>query len=137
MRVMVDLNVLLDVFQERVPHYEASARAISRIVGGDIVGYMPAHAVTTIYFLSRRYAGRQTAEEIVDWLLESFTLAAQGQRTFRRARGLAMDDFEDASLASSAEESGCDAILSRNVPDFRGSPVAAITPDELLAQLDR
>ncbi|MCP3959966.1 MAG: hypothetical protein GY719_19140 [bacterium] len=55
--------------------------------------------------------------------------------TFVRARSLSFTDFEDAALASAAEAAGCTQIVSRNVADFAGSPISALTPEELLAVL--
>jgi hypothetical protein len=49
---------------------------------------------------------------------------------FERASGL--KDFEDAVVASVAEATGSEYIVTRNVPDFAGSPVTAITPTEFL-----
>jgi hypothetical protein len=43
--------------------------------------------------------------------------------------------FEDAVVASVAEATGSDYILTRNVPDFAGSPVPAMTPTEFLETL--
>jgi hypothetical protein len=43
-----------------------------------------------------------------------------------------MKDFEDALVASVAEVTGSDYIVTRNVPDFAGSPVPAMTPTEFL-----
>ena len=44
-----------------------------------------------------------------------------------------MDDFEDAVVAASAKLSGCDYVITRNVQDFRLSPVSAVPPAEFLA----
>jgi hypothetical protein len=46
-----------------------------------------------------------------------------------------MNDFEDALVATVAEVTGSDYIVTRNVPDFAGSPVPAITPAEFLETL--
>jgi hypothetical protein len=45
---------------------------------------------------------------------------------------LPLSDFEDALVASIAEATGSDYIVTRNVPDFAGSPVQAISPTEFL-----
>jgi len=63
MTVLVDLNVILDVVQRREPHYTDSAVLLSKIVEGDLDGPVPGHAITTIYYLVRRYAGRERAEQ--------------------------------------------------------------------------
>jgi predicted nucleic acid-binding protein len=42
-KVTVDINVLLDVFQKREPHYAASARVLAMIQQGELTGVFPAH----------------------------------------------------------------------------------------------
>lgn len=130
--ILVDLNVLLDVIQKREPHYRASAAVLERIVTGTTSGAIPAHAVTTVHFIVNRYADRKRADEVVDWLLERFDIAAVGGAELQTARHLAWADFEDAVVAASAISSGCSVIVTRNVRDFRNSPVPPMTPDEFL-----
>lgn len=136
MKWMVDLNVVLDVLQQREPFYRASAKVMSRIVKGEAIGCLPAHAVTTIHYIAKRHAGLEAADEAIDWLLANLEIEPQGRGTFVRARILPFKDFEDAALASAAEAAGCSQIVTRNVADFAGSPVPALTPEELLAGLE-
>ena len=135
MRLMYDLDVLLDVVQKREPHYRASAVAVSKVVEGEVAAVFPCHGVTTIHYLIRRYVGTGQADEVVDWLLARFTIAPAGHSEVSRARGLSMRDFEDAVLTAIAESTRCDAILTRNVADFSGAPLRAITPEEFLLDL--
>ena len=131
MKVLVDLNVLLDVIQKREPHYPASASVLSNIARGEIEGAVPGHALTTVYYLVSRLAHRETANEAIDWILGDFEVVGQGRDIMLRARGLPMEDFEDAVVAAAAEAIHCDWVVTRNVTDFHASPIPAITPKEL------
>lgn len=91
--------------------------------------------MTTIHYIARRHAGRKAADDAIDWLLANLEVEAQARGTFVRARSLPFEDFEDAALASAAEAAGCTHIVTRNVADFAGSPIPALTPEELLAAL--
>lgn len=71
----------------------------------------------------------------MDWLLEHFDVPAADKAILRRARGLPLKDFEDAVVASVAEKHACDYIVSRNVPDFFGAPVPAVSPGDFLRVL--
>lgn len=134
MRLMFDINVLLDVYQRREPFYPTSARALSRVAEYKAIGCLPSHALTTFYYVVQRFAGKQRANELVDWLLVHFEIVPQDKFQFSRARTLDMEDFEDAAMATAAEAAKCEFILTRNVKDFWASPVQAITPEEFLAQ---
>jgi predicted nucleic acid-binding protein len=134
--VLVDLNVLLDVIQRREPHYAASAGLLSRIAGGELQGAVAGHALTTIYYVVSRFAGRASADQAVDWILGDLEVVAEGRNLFLRARSLEIEDFEDAVVAAAAEQARSDRIVTRNVDDFEHSPVRAATPLELLAELE-
>ncbi|HTG45074.1 MAG TPA: PIN domain-containing protein [Verrucomicrobiae bacterium] len=137
MKVVLDLNVVLDVVQNRAPFYQASAQVLSRARTGEIASTLPTHAVSTIHYVVAKAATKAKADQTVDWLLTHFEIGVADKTVFRRARELNLVDFEDAVVASLAEASQCDYIVTRNLPDFSGSPVAAITPRDLLAILMR
>jgi predicted nucleic acid-binding protein len=134
MRLTLDLNVLLDVVQRREPFYFASARVLSKVVERKEIGLLPGHALTTLHYIIRKATSKERADEFIDWLLAHVEIVPQDKFLFARARALAMTDFEDAALAAAAEAAECDLILTRNVTDFAGSPVQAMTPEEFLVQ---
>ncbi len=96
MRALFDLNVFLDVLQERKPHYTSSAAVLSNALTGDIIGVIPAHGVTTLYYLVARHMNKARANSLVDWLIDRFDIAPVDRATPVRARSLKMRDFEDA-----------------------------------------
>ncbi len=130
--ILVDLNVVLDVIQQREPHFRASSALLGEVIRGDTAALLSAHALTTVHYIVGRYQGRAKATEVVDWLLTHFGIASTGRAELVRARALDWPDFEDAVVAAAAESAGCARIVTRNVGDFRGSPVPALTPEEYL-----
>lgn len=134
--ILIDLNVLLDVIQQRQPHYHASGVVLTRIINGHAAGLLPAHAFTTIHYIVGRYRDRDKADAAIDWLLNHFEVAAIGARELKRARELNWPDFEDAVVAATAQTNACQTIVTRNVDDFQHSPIAALTPHEYLLEND-
>jgi predicted nucleic acid-binding protein len=132
MKIMIDLNVLLDVVQKRTPDYYASSAVLSKVLNHEVSGFLPGHALTTIYYLVSRYSNKRRADEVIDWMLMHFEVVSADKPVFARSRGLKMNDFEDAVVASLAESAGCDYIVTRNVSDFKSSPIIALTPEEFL-----
>jgi predicted nucleic acid-binding protein len=132
-KVTVDINVLLDVFQKREPHYAASARLLAMVQQGEMTGVFPAHGFTTLYYLVRKHASRPDAETAMDEILKHFEVGNLDVDGWSRARSLPMPDFEDAVVAVVAEESASEFIVTRNTGDFTYSPVIAITPVEFLS----
>ena len=134
MRVTVDINVLLDVFQKREPHYAASARVLAMIQQGEINAVFPSHGFTTLYYLVRKHASRMDAEAAMDRVLGNFEVGNLELDGWVRARALPMPDFEDAVVSAVAERSGSRFIVTGNTSDFIRSQIPAITPMELLGQ---
>ena len=132
MKIMVDLNVLVDVLQKRLPFFAASSKVCGAVAEGTVSGCLPAHAATTIFYLIRRNAPQDVAERGMDWLLRTFDVAPLDKLVLTAARNIRMKDFEDAVVVASAEKEKCDFIVTRNIGDFSASPIKAITPDEFL-----
>ena len=135
MKITVDLNVLLDVAQNRLPHYHASEEVLHRARAGECEAVFPGHAITTLHYILEKWSSTQLANQTIDGLLADFIIHSSDKTNFHRARQLQLKDFEDAVVASVAEATGSNHIVTRNVADFAGSPVPAMTPTEFLEAL--
>jgi predicted nucleic acid-binding protein len=134
-KVTLDINVFLDVFQKREPHYAASAQVVSIVTAGTLAGVCPAHGLTTLYYLVRKHASKPEAEAAMDQVLRHFQIGNLDSAGWQEARRLPFADFEDAVVATVAKATESVFIITRNVGDFAGSPVPAIAPAEFLSQL--
>ena len=132
-KIMIDLNVVLDVIQKREPHYNASAKVLARAHKREFTGVVPSHALTTIHYVVAKYKDNHTAAQTVDWLLAAFEIGTVGKKEFLQARTLKMADFEDAVVVSAALSCDCEMVVTRNVADFTNSLLPALTPEEFLA----
>ena len=135
MKVTVDLNVLLDVAQNRLPHYHASEEVVHRVRRGEFAAVLPGHALTTLHYILEKYSGTALANQTLDGLFADFAIHPVDKANFQRARQLPLSDFADAVVAVTAEVTRSDFIVTRNVADFVGSSVPAITPIEFLEHL--
>jgi len=135
MKAMFDTNILLDVFQNRQPHYGASAACLNEVLYGQAEGSIPAHAMTTFHYVLRKYRDEDTARDAIRWLMKHFCAASCDHAVLEAACASGMTDFEDAVVAFSAERAGCICIVTRNVNDFRGSPIPAFSPEQFLDRL--
>ena len=132
MKLMFDLNVVIDVIEKRMPHVHYSAIVISEALYNRISGLLLGHGLTTAYYLIAKAKGAHVANQKIDWLLAHFDVISADKALFQHARSLSFDDFEDAVVAVLAEVAACDYIVTRNVPDFKHSPIPAITPEEFV-----
>jgi len=132
-RVLVDINVVLDVLLDRQPHADDAAELWSVLEDGQAEGLLSAHAITTLHYLNTRVVGPRVARETTDNLLSVFDVAAVDRSVVTAALALAWRDFEDAVTAAAARRAKCDAVVTRNPRDFKRSPVRVLTPPEAVA----
>jgi predicted nucleic acid-binding protein len=128
-RILLDINVVLDVLLDRKPHVTASAAVWAAIENGAAEGLLAAHALTTIYYLIQKEKGVREAKRTVSAMLRVFGVAAVDAAVIQDALALAEPDFEDAVTSSAANYAGCDAIVTRDPRGFRQSPVRTFTPE--------
>ncbi len=133
-RLLLDLNIVLDVVLDRAEAASA-ARLWAALERGKGRGFVPAHGVTTIFYLVSRAQGAGFARRATDGILRTFAVAPVDEKVLRRALSLGWADFEDAVCASAAEMCGCDAIVTRDTKGFVDSPVRIIDPPTALAWL--
>lgn len=135
MKVLLDIDVVLDVLADREPWAEDSAAVLSRVESGDVEGVIAAHTVTTLHdLLGRELAARKAARALSD-LLGLVGVVPLDEDRLRHALAMGWDDFEDAVQAASAEAAEVDYLITRNTSDFAGSPVRVLSPAAFLALL--
>jgi predicted nucleic acid-binding protein len=134
-RILLDVNLVLDVLLDRKPHVEAASDVWGAVEIGRAQGFLSAHAVTTDHYLNGRVVGARRSRETTESLLSVFEVAPVDEAVMRSALALGWHDFEDAVTAAAAQRARCAAIVTRNPGDFRRSPVRVLTPIEAAAWL--
>jgi predicted nucleic acid-binding protein len=135
-RIMVDVNVVLDALLDRRPHAASAIALWERVELGAVQALIPAHGVTTIYYLAARQRDATFARRVVADLLTVFGVAPVDGKVLHRALTLASRDFEDAVCAAAAEASKCDTIVTRDPGGFPTEPIALTSADAMVAWLD-
>jgi hypothetical protein len=96
---------------------------------------VPAHGVTTIFYLLEKARDAAFAREGIERLISVFAVAQVDDNVVRRALALAWPDFEDAVCAAAAEASGCDALVTRDPEGYPNAPFPVIDPAAALSWL--
>ena len=56
MDILIDANIILDVFFQRSPFYEKSLQILQYCENGRVEGFVSAHSVTTMWYVLRHVA---------------------------------------------------------------------------------
>jgi predicted nucleic acid-binding protein len=128
-RVLVDVNVILDVLLDRPPYAVASRAIWAAIELRWAEGLLAAHAVTTLDYLMRKELGVAGSRRALRALLRIFTVAGVDHAVIQSALDAHPPDFEDSVTAAAALAARCDLIVTREPKGFRASPVPVFTPE--------
>ncbi len=133
MKVLFDTNVLLDALLARVPFVDDAAYLLGAVESGKIQGFISATTVTDVHYLVKRQTkSAETAIATIVKLLVLMEVCLVDRNVIERAVALNLVDFEDAVQVASAMQAGLDAIVTRDMAGFVGSPILVMSPEELV-----
>lgn len=130
MRLLIDINVLLDVALQR-PGAPASAGLLA-LCGRQHEAWLAWHSVATLAYLLERQQSAISGRDFIRGMLDWADVARTGRPDALAALELPMRDFEDALQVAAAMVCGAQFIITRNERDFKTSPVPALNPEAFL-----
>lgn len=133
LNLMIDSNVVLDMFLERVPFFSMSVRAISlsKTYENEVNHFISAASVTDIYYLTQKNLKNPAAVcELFKILFEFVKVVDVTAEDIRKAFALNWKDFEDSVQYAVAVRNNFDGIVTRNMQGFVGEEVKIFTPEE-------
>jgi len=144
-QVLLDLNVILDFFQDRAPHAEAAERLFAAAREQRLSLWISGDAPSTLcYVLEKQFRQRREskphlkAQGIIRRLLDHVSVAPVTKGSLERAISFGMEDYEDAIQAAAALEAGVGTLVTRDLPGYRDLPpglLAVLSPLEALGLL--
>ncbi len=136
MKLIFDTDVVLDLLLDRPPHSEAAAKLFSRVESGEgIAGYLCATTLTTIYYLIAKALGARRAEVEIGKILSLFEVAPVNRAVLEGALRGHFPDYEDGVVHKAARQVGANAIVARNVRDYKNSSIPVYSPVEFVKML--
>ena len=98
MKVLFDINVVLDIVGKRLPFYEDSRAAFLKSVERGAKPMLALHAYATLYYLLGSPDTRAARDAAMEWIFEEFDVASEGEAELTAARSYGMSDFEGMRL---------------------------------------
>ncbi len=132
--VLIDTDVLLDVFYNRMPFAGDAAAVLSLCEDREIAGYVTPVMLSNLYYLLRKTADHKTVIAQLRKLITVVDVLHVGRPAVEKALQSDFLDFEDALQHFAGIEDGrIQCIITRNVKDFQKSSVSVLTPAQFLA----
>jgi predicted nucleic acid-binding protein len=135
--LLVDTDVLIDLALDREPFAGPAAALFELLERRPGLAWIAWHTASSFYYLVAPERGPGGARRFLAELTGFIGVAETTTESLRTATGLALRDFEDAMQVAAALACGAERIVTRNLKDYRSSPVPAVSPKSILAELQR
>lgn len=131
--LLLDINVLLDLFLQRQPWDAEAALLLSAVENGQAEGYVAGHTITTVHYIIAKAQDRRVAAIAVTDLLRLVRVVPVDATDFHQALVLGLSDFEAAVQVAAGLKVGADFVVTRDEKHFRSGPLPPRSPGEVLA----
>ena len=132
MRVLLDTDVILDLFLDRVPFADAATTLWQGHEQRAIIAHISAITPVNLFYIARKLKGVETAQQAIGALLAALPVCPVDYNVLRTGLALPFKDFEDAVQHASATTAHLEAIITRNVRDYTAATLPVYTPEAFL-----
>lgn len=132
--IFVDTGVILDLLARREPFFFAAARLFSLAEQGNVHICVSSLAYANLFYILRKERSSAVATTILKKLCRLVTILPVDSETVASALDAEFSDFEDALQYHTAVKKGVDALVTRNIKDFKRSVIEVCTVEEFLAR---
>jgi predicted nucleic acid-binding protein len=136
MRVLLDTDIIFDFLLEREPFFQAARDLILLNTNGQFDGYISSITPVNLFYHGRKIVGAVQIRQGIGDLLKLVRVCPITHASLIQALSLSFVDYEDAVQHSSAAESGLDAIVTRNLKDYKNATLPVFSPSDFLKKLE-
>lgn len=133
--MLIDTDVLIDVALDRKPHSESACELLDRLELRPQRAFIAWHTASNFYYIVASKRGTADTRRFISELLSYVRVAPVDTVALRFATSIPLSDFEDAMQVAAARACSSRHIVTRNVRDYRLSPIPAITPQQAVSDL--
>ncbi len=128
-KLFLDTNVILDFLGNREPFAEHAAIIFDQAEKGNMSIYVSALSFSNLYYILRKATNHKKAMQLLNNLNDLVTIVEVDQQITDQAMASEFRDFEDAIQDScAAKVKKLDALVTRNLKDFKKSKVSTLSP---------
>lgn len=135
MRVLLDTDVILDFLLERGPFFEAASELLELNANGTFDAYISGITPINVFYIGRKIVGAPKIREGIADLLKLVRIGSVTQESLEEALGLPFADYEDAVQHAVATSSGLEAIVTRDLGDYKNATLPVFSPPDFLNKL--
>jgi predicted nucleic acid-binding protein len=135
MRVLLDTDVVLDHLLEREPFAQAARQLLELNAQGIFDGYLSGITPINIFYIARKVMERDKLRQAINDLLLAMRVCNITHDVLNQALVLPFTDYEDAVQHASATASQVEAIVTRNLDDYKHATLPVFAPTDFLNRI--
>lgn len=136
-KILIDTDVILDFFFDRKPFSESASKIMTFCEKKEIIGFVTPVIISNVYYLLRQTAKHEKIIEKLTLLICFLEVLNVDKQVIIQALNSEFKDFEDALQNFSAEQnSEINAIITRNVKDYKNSKLSVMLPDDFIKTIN-
>jgi predicted nucleic acid-binding protein len=135
MRVLLDNDVVLDYLLEREPFVQTARRLFELNAQSVFDGYISGITPINVFYIGRKFLKRDELKRVLKDLLFAIRVCPITHAVLSQAFALPLTDYEDAVQHASATANHLDAIVTRNLKDYKKATLPVFSPVDFLKQL--
>jgi predicted nucleic acid-binding protein len=135
MRVLLDTDIVLDVIAERVPFAAAASQLLDFAERSLFEAYISGITPINIFYIARKAKSGGDLRRAIEQLLRAVRVCPVDHAVLVSALSSPIVDYEDAVQHASAVAGMLDAIVTRNLDDYKNAALPVYSPADFLDHL--
>ena len=136
MKLLIDTNVLLDVFLCREQFVADAKKLFIMKQFRDAELWIAVQSYTDLYYVGAKAHGSSRMQEILKEVFPLLNVCSIDGADISNALAEQWEDFEDCLIWRAAKKIKADYIVTRNVADFSRSDIPVLTPGEFFSTME-
>jgi predicted nucleic acid-binding protein len=134
-KVLLDSDVVIDYVVKRQP-FDTEALEIFRLLArGAFIGYITNITPINVFYVGRKIKGAEDTRRSIKRLLDILEVSVADRDLLHNSLSSKITDYEDAVQHACAEAEKLDAIVTRNLADYKNATITVYSPADFLKTL--
>ncbi|HXG83306.1 MAG TPA: PIN domain-containing protein [Pyrinomonadaceae bacterium] len=132
MRVLLDTNVVIDFVLARQPFFAEADEIFVSLQNNEFEAFVSSITPINVFYTTRKEKDKPTAFAAIEELLKVVEITGSDKHIFQNALALNFNDYEDAVQSACAAAENLDAIVTRNIKDYKNAALPVYSPADFL-----
>lgn len=133
--VFLDSDIILDMFFERYPFSEYTKLLLLECKTRKIKVSTSAIVVANLNYILSKKLGRTDTREKLKELMKWLNVLSVKSMAIEKGLNSIFSDLEDAFQYYTAERFECDAIITRNIKDYKHATLPVLSAEQFLRSI--